>query len=194
MSDKFNIDTVIREGKEYIDLANKLGVQYIRALGDPNPHPKEDIDLNFTIESLAILASYAKDKKVKVLIETNGIYANSDIMLQLMNTVSSPHVGVLWDIHHTHRFFSEAITHTYNMLNKYIEYIHIKDSVMTNGEVKYKMMGYGDVPVKDALMLLKNNGYRGYVSLEWVKRWCMDLEEPAIVFSHFINYVKQTLI
>ncbi len=193
LSDKFNIDTVIKEGKEYIDLANKFGVPYVRVLGDPNPQPQEEIDLSFVVESLSIMASYAKDKKVKVLLETNGIYANSGIMLKLMDAVNSPHVGVLWDIHHTHRFFSETVTHTYNVLNKYIKHIHIKDSIMANGKVKYKMMGYGDVPAREALLLLKNSGYKGYISLEWVKRWCADLEEPGIVFSHFINYVRRIL-
>jgi sugar phosphate isomerase/epimerase len=193
LSDKSNIHKVIKEGKEYIDLANKLDVPYVRILGDPNPHPEEDIDFNFTVESLSIMASYAKDKNVKVLVETNGIYANSNIMLQLMQTVNSPYVGVLWDIHHTYRFFSESMVHTYNTLNKYIEHIHIKDSIMANGKVKYRMMGYGDVPTREALLLLKNSGYKGYVSLEWVKRWCMDLEEPGIVFSHFINYIQRIL-
>lgn len=193
LSDKFNIDTVIKEGKEYIDLASKLSAPHVRVLGDPNPHPEEDIDLNFVVESLSILAAYAKDKEVKALVETNGIYADSNIMLQLMNAVNSPYVGVLWDIHHTYRFFSETVTHTYNTLSKYIEHIHIKDSIMVNGNLKYKIMGYGDVPTKEALLLLKSNGYEGYVSLEWVKRWCMDLEEPGIVFSHFINYVQRIL-
>ncbi|NSW91856.1 MAG: sugar phosphate isomerase/epimerase [Firmicutes bacterium] len=193
LSDKCNIDAVIKEGKEYINLAAKLGVPYVRMLGDPNPHPEENIDFNFTVENLSIMTDYAGSKKVKVLMETNGKYADSNIMLQLIDTVNSPSVGVLWDIHHTYRFFSEPVTDTYNALGKYIEFIHIKDSIMINGQVKYKMMGYGDVPVKEALLLLKNNGYKGYVSLEWVKRWCTDLEEPGIVFSHFINYVRQIL-
>ena len=51
------------------------------------------------------------------------------------------------------------------------------------------MMGYGDVPVFDALKVLKENGYDGTVSLEWVKRWNPDLEEPGIVFAHFMSYI-----
>ncbi len=32
-------------------------------------------------------------------------------------------------------------------------------------------------------------GYVGYVSLEWVKRWNPDLQEPGVVFSHFVSYM-----
>ena len=31
--------------------------------------------------------------------------------------------------------------------------------------------------------------YDGTVSLEWVKRWNPDLEEPGIVFAHFMSYI-----
>jgi len=193
LSDKTNIDTNIKEGKEYIDLARKLEVPFVRILGDPNPHPGENIDFNFTVESLTILAEYAGNNEVKVLVETNGTYANSETILKLVTTVNNSHVGVLWDIHHPYRFFNEPITKTYETLKDYIKFIHVKDSVLVNNSVKYRMMGYGDVPVKEALLILKDEGYKGYVSLEWVKRWNKDLEEPGVVFSHYINYVKNII-
>ena len=37
---------------------------------------------------------------------------------------------------------------------KFIKHVHIKDSVMEEGMVKYKMTGYGDVPVAQAVKLL----------------------------------------
>ena len=61
---------------------------------------------------------------------------------------------------------------------------------MQNGKLQYRMMGYGDVPVFDALKLLDENGYTGFVSLEWLKRWCPDLQEPGIVFAHFASYMN----
>jgi len=193
LSDKCNISTVIKEGKEYIDLASKLGVPYVRMLGDPNPHPEENIDFSFTVENLSIMAEYAAERNVAVLIETNGTYANSDTILRLINIVNSPAVGILWDIHHTFRFFSEPVSQTYEKLGEYIKFVHIKDSVKLNGQVKYKMMGHGNVPVKEALQVLNNSGYNGYISLEWVKRWNMELEDPGIVLPHFINFVRNIL-
>lgn len=190
---KSNIDFYIQEGKEYIDLAQKLGAQFIRVLGDANPEPGSDIDIDFVAGNVRTLAEYAEGKNVKVLIETNGIFASSETMLELIKKVNNKNMGVLWDVHHPFRFMNEFVETTYNALKDHIMFIHVKDSKVDSGKIKYKMLGYGDVPVKEALGLLKKNGYEGFVSLEWVKRWCMDLEEPGVVFSHYANYVKETI-
>lgn len=188
--EKTDIEKYLKEGKDYIELAQKLGTPYIRVLGDRNPEKEKGIDLDFVAENLTKLADYAVDKKVRLLVETNGVLADSSTMKALLEKVARPNVGVLWDVHHPYRFFGETIEKTYSALKDKIEYVHVKDSVIEAGKVKYKMMGYGDVPVKAALETLKAGGYEGYVSLEWVKRWCMDLEEPGVVFSHFINYIR----
>ena len=191
--DRSNIDFYMQEGRDCIDLAQKLGAPYIRVLGDANPEPGKGIDADYVAENLNMLADYADGKGIKVLIETNGIYADSDELAKLMAKLKSSNTGVLWDVHHPYRFFGEAAEKTYNTLKDHICFVHLKDSRMENGKVRYKMMGYGDVPVRDALLLLKKNGYGGYVSLEWVKRWNMDLEDPGIVFSHFINWVRSVV-
>lgn len=50
---------------------------------------------------------------------------------------------------------------------------------MRGSRVEYRMMGYGDVPVTDAVTLLDRAGFDGFFSLEWVKRWNPDLQEPG---------------
>lgn len=191
--DKSNIECYLMEGKEYVDLASRLGVPYIRVLGDGSPGPGVGIDLDYTAENISILADYANGKDVVVLVETNGVFAASDEMLRLIGKINSPNVGVLWDVHHPYRYFKEPVEETYGKLKAYIKFVHIKDSVVVSDIIKYMMVGHGDVPVREALNLLKGGGYEGYVSLEWVKRWCIDLEEPGIVFSHFVNFMRSML-
>ena len=53
------------------------------------------------------------------------------------------------------------------------------------------MMGYGDVPVKEAIETLLYNGYDGYCTFEWVKRWNRELEDAGIVFAHYAYYMKR---
>lgn len=191
--DKSNIEFYINEGKEYIDLANKIGAPLVRVLADASPEPGEGIDFDFTAENLSTLSDYASGKGVAVLVETNGIFSDSSEMLRLINRINKPNVGVLWDIHHPFRFMKEPIEKTYEALKPFIKFVHIKDSIIENGRLRYKMLGHGDIPVKEALHALKENGYDGFVSLEWVKRWCIDLEEPGVVFSHFVNYIKTVI-
>ena len=60
---------------------------------------------------------------------------------------------------------------------------------MVGDLVSYRMMGYGDVPVFDAMQILADGGYEGYITFEWLKRWFPDLTEPGIVFAHFASYM-----
>ena len=62
---------------------------------------------------------------------------------------------------------------------------------MESGRMIYKMLGYGDLPIKAALKLMKENGFDGYVSLEWTKRWNDELEDAGVVFSHFSHTIRQ---
>lgn len=189
LSDRGNKGKALAEGKGYVDLAVKLGSPFIRVLGDLNPEPSGFVDLSLVRASYLDLCEYASAKGVRVLIETNGVLADSGVMASFMEGISHPSAGILWDIHHPWRFFNESPEDTICQIGRYVRYVHIKDSVMKNGQVAYRMLGYGDVPILDMLKQLHALGYDGYVSLEWVKRWNPDLQEPGVVFSHFVSYM-----
>ncbi|WMJ22300.1 sugar phosphate isomerase/epimerase family protein [Paludicola sp. MB14-C6] len=178
----------LAEAKEYIDLAQKLSCKYIRIMITSNPYP-EDCNMVQAIELYNQMCAYGEDKGVTPLMETNGVLACSDAMNQFMDKIESKNKGVLWDIHHPYRYFNESVYDTYRKLGKAIQYVHVKDSIKPNDNITYRMMGYGDLPIYDAIKLLKENKYDSYISLEWVKRWNPDLEEPGIVFAHFKSYM-----
>lgn len=189
LKEKEHFEQCIYEIKEYCTLAKACGTPYIRILADRNPEPAEDIDDNFIISTLKSLSETAKEYNVTLLVETNGVYADSARLKSVLDAVNSPYIAALWDIHHPYRYFNEKPGQTIANLGKYIKYVHAKDSIIENGEIKYKMMGEGDLPLKDMFAELKTFGYDGYVSLEWVKRWAGDLSDAGIVFPHFANYM-----
>lgn len=174
--------------KEYMDLAQKLGAKYVRVMISSHPQP-EECNLEEAIRLYTEMCRYGEEKDVMPLIETNGILASSKAMEEFVEGIESENKGVLWDVHHPYRFFSEDPRETFRNIGRFVKYTHVKDSRMLGETISYRMMGYGDVPVFDALKVLKENGYDGYVSLEWVKRWNPDLEEPGIVFAHFMSYI-----
>lgn len=180
----------IEEAKEYMDKAVELGVPYIRVLGDTEPEPGENVNEKSVKDALAELSKYANHKPIMVLIETNGIWADSKKLANLLDEIGSENLGVIWDIHHPFRFMNETMEETYENLNTYIKHVHIKDSKVVNGAIQYNIMGEGDIPIQDCLKLLKKDNYDGYISLEWVKRWYKNLEEPGVVFLEFANYIK----
>ena len=58
-------------------------------------------------------------------------------------------------------------------------------------KVQYRMPGSGDLPLVEALSLLVDSGYEGFVSLEWVKRWASEIEDAAVVFPRFVSFIRQ---
>lgn len=182
-----NIDEIT----QYIALAEKLGSSFIRVLADKAPEPQGDIvDDDYIVSVLKRLAPLADKAGITLLIETNGVFADTKRLARLIDAVGSDRVAALWDLQHPYRFFGESPEETYENIGRYIRYIHIKDSKVIDGKITYFMMGDGDMPLAEMLDLLKTKGYEGYISLEWVKRWARDLAEAGIVFPQFSYYMR----
>lgn len=190
IKDEEHAEKTLPEGYESIDLAHSLGAEYVRILADCDPNVTTPVNEEAVLVAIGLLSDYAKEKSVILLIETNGYYANTSALKALIEKADRDNVAILWDVHHPARHMGESVAETYNNIKKWVRYVHVKDSVIENGVIKYKMMGEGDLPVKEALDLLAQDGFNGYVSLEWVKRWSNDIEDAAIVFPHFVNYMQ----
>ncbi|MCF0226712.1 MAG: AMP-binding protein [Methanobrevibacter sp.] len=189
-----NLETkeeVIAEVKDYAELASKLGTKYIRILGDREPGPKEEVDDEVVISIVKELVPIAEKNNVTLLLETNGAYADTKRLKKVLDEIGSEHVQALWDMHHPYRFFNESPKTTVNNLGDYIKYTHVKDSIMEDGKVIYKMMGNGDLPIKDMFDELNSIDYDGYVSLEWVYRWARDMLDAGIVVPQFSTYMDK---
>ena len=184
-------DSCVKEAQDYLVLADKLSVPFVRVLISASAQP-EDADTELALQRYRALCDFAlaRDIKAQALIETSGCLADSAKMRAFLDKADRPNAGALWDIHHPFRYFGETAEVTAKNLGAYIKYMHVKDSYMENGALKYRMMGYGDVPVYDALKAAKTEGFDGYVSLEWLKRWMPDLQDGGVVFSHYLGYIK----
>ncbi len=180
-----------RELTDYINLAARLGTPYVRVLADRSPMPDGEVDDETVISALRRIAPYAEEKGVTLLVETNGVYSDTKRLLNLLARVESDFVAALWDVHHPYRFAGESPEKTVQTLGSYIKYAHIKDSVMENGRVSYRMMGEGDLPIDEFMMALRSINYEGYVSLEWLKSYAPELSDPGVVFPHYANYMSR---
>ena len=182
----------IAEILDYINLAKKLGTPYIRILADKEPAPEDEIDDGYIADVLSRLAKQAGENSVTLLVETNGVYANTSRLAALLSAVNSEYVCALWDIHHPYRFFNEPPRQSIQNLGDKIKYVHVKDSSPENGKIIYKLLGEGDMPLSQVFASLENLiNYDGYLSLEWVKRWMPALVDSGIVFPQYVNYMEQ---
>jgi len=190
LKNKEDYDKNISEITQYIVLAKKLGTPFVRVLGDLEPEPNGEVDDDFVIAALKLLGTIAQGFGVCLLVETNGVYADTARLKALLDKVNMISVAALWDVHHTYRHMGETPVQSVTNLNRYIKNVHVKDSVIKNGKVTYRMMGEGDLPIIDMLDELNKIDYDGYVSLEWVKRWSNELGDAGVVFPQFANYMS----
>lgn len=184
-------DETRAELREYIDLAAKLSTPYIRILADECAAPDGPVDDEFIAGSLKALLPYAEEKGVTLLVETNGVYADTARLRALLEGIPSDNIGALWDVHHPYRFFGETPGQTVQNLGAFIKYTHIKDSVMQDGKVSYRMLGEGDLPIDEIMLALRSINYEGFMSLEWLRSYNPDLSDAGIVFPHYAHFMGQ---
>jgi len=178
---------------QYIKLAAKLGTPFVRILGDLSPQINGEVDDEVVLASIQRLIPIAEANGVTLLVETNGAYADTTRLCNLLNNIASDAVAALWDMNHPYRYMNEKPEKTVQNLGSYIKYVHIKDSVIENGKTVYKMMGEGDLPIDEMMRALQSINYEGYLSLEWGKRWATDLDDAGVVFPNFVNYMSRYL-
>lgn len=179
----------VDEAKAYIDLAAKVGAEFVRVMSTDKPY-FDGGDIELCKKQFEEVVKYADGSGVTPLMETNGLFIDTALLSRFLDEVGGCG-GALWDVHHPYRFNDESVDTTIANLGSKIKYVHLKDSVIEKGKVSYRMMGYGDVPVKEAVAALRYNEYPGYYTLEWVKRWNKELEDAGIVFAHYAYFMKK---
>ncbi len=181
----------IAEGIAHISLARSLGSKYMRVMGDSWGPLGGAVDMELVRSRLSELAGHAAESGVTLLLESNGAFSDTAVLREMIESVGG--VMALWDIQHPYRNFGEPPEKTWQNIGKYVRHVHFKDSVVTDGKIVYRMLGYGDLPVKSCIKTLKAAGFDGYASLEWYKRYNFELEDPGIVFSHYAYTMKKLL-
>lgn len=180
-----------KEIVQYISLAAKLSTPFVRILADLEARPNGEVDDRVVLDALKRLIPIAEEKGVTLLVETNGVYSDTGRLCRLLNQLASDAVAALWDIHHPYRFAGETPEKTVQNLGAYIKYVHMKDSIVENGSILYRVMGEGDLPIDYIMQSLNSINYDGYVSLEWLKHWVPDLDNAGVVFPNFVSYINR---
>ncbi len=182
------------EAKANVDLAQQLNCPYIRVF--PNLLPK-DVDKNVTLglisKGLLALGDYAKQRNVTVLMETHGDLVKTEDILTVMRSAEHPNVGLVWDVANMWTITKEPPAEVYRKLKKYIRHTHIKDAKLSGKEHIYVLMGKGDVPIFEAVAILKKDRYPGYYSFEWEKLWHPEIAEPEIAFPDYSKVMLREL-
>jgi fatty-acyl-CoA synthase len=89
-----NEQAVDAEIKAYVLLAQKLGTPYVRIMATaPVPQPVGTVDEGYVCMRAARLGAMAREHGVKLLIETHGVWSDSEKLARLLSCIGSDSVG-----------------------------------------------------------------------------------------------------
>jgi sugar phosphate isomerase/epimerase len=182
------------EGRRFIDLAQAMGVKYVRMFPDkvPEGEAREDVTRRI-VDGFQRMAAHAKPAGVVVLVESHGDYTRSPDLERILRGVGSDAFALLWDAHHTFVAGQERPADTFAALKSWVRHTHLKDSVPSGTDRRYVLTGTGEVPVREQVQVLAKGGYTGYYGLEWEKRWHPEIEDPEIAFPHYAKVMAEYL-
>ena len=188
-----NFDAAVSEGKLAIDVCERMGAPTIRVFGDTiqNEEVREHV-INQIVKGLRILCEYARGKRVDVLLEVHGDMNTVETITQIAEQIKDcPEFGLIWDVVHSDHTYGDNWREFYNAIKPYVRHTHIKDYNRKYG--KYCLTGEGDVRIADLVKTLRGDGYDGWYSFEWEKRWHPELDEPEIAFPQYFKYMTEIL-
>ena len=155
-----------------IDVAAAAGSPRIRVFGGripPGVSRTEAIDL--VADSLGSVADRASARNVTVCVETHDDWCDPEHVSALMQKVNHPNIAVNWDIMHPVRVAKKSMDQAFGALRPWIRHVHVHDGVEgADGQLKLVPIGEGAIDHGRALHLLKESGYEGFISGEWI-RW-----------------------
>ena len=191
------LEASLQLGQSHIDIASALECPYIRVFGGQMPVGiSHAAAVRRAGERLHRLGDYAAQRGVDVLIETHDDWVVTSRLRRAVEAADHPNVGVLWDVHHPVRIAGESVAQVWANIGPWVRSVDIKDSI-TDFEARlgyqYVQIGDGEIPLKDALRILKAAGFDGWLTFEWEKVWHPNLADPSVAFPEFIARIRALL-
>lgn len=188
----------LEEARRTIATAHELGCQNVRVYGggDLARHSRQEL-VQIGCECISQILELDGARSLHWLAETHDQWIHSYDVSLLLERVPDPAFGALWDMGHTSRVGGETPAQTYQTFGGRIGYTHVKDALydpqhplaMEDGW-HYTLPGEGQLPLAEAILLLKKKGYTGWLQFEHEKRWHPELLEPEVAFPAFIRWAR----
>ncbi len=180
---------VTEEVRRCLEIAANLAIPCVRLRALPAEDKQAAMDR--TAALIEQVLPTAEDKNITLLVETSGLFCNTADLRELLNRFACDHLAALWEMSAAYFGGGEAPETVIENLGAYIRHVHIHDAQLAADGVEYCLMGEGKLPISDMMLGLRSVNYDGYISLVWDPTWCEELDDMEIIFSQFVNYMKQ---
>ncbi len=173
----------LEEALGAVRLAAACGIPYVRVFGNNLVTGDEDAGIAGIAGQIRLLCDEARPFNVEILLEVHGDFNTGDRIMKTAAGVGRENFGIIWDIQHSR----EDPMRFWKKTKHLVRHVHVKDSV--NGELCNT--GEGNLPVAKIVRMLESDGYTGFFSLEWEKRWHPELRDPAEEFPSYVQFMNR---
>lgn len=165
-----------RELLAFVRWAELLNIPYIRIFGGGSM--EKDLTGEELTRAAASLDWWENIRQqngwqTRLVLETHDGFSSGQRCLLLQKYARKP-LDIIWDTHHTWKLGGETASQTWDQIAHMIRHVHIKDSISVPSArhpFTYVLPGTGEFPAQEVLSILRENRYRGVVSLEWERKW-----------------------
>ncbi len=162
-------EDVIAEIRALLDLARDIGAPYVRVFpGGADGQDAEEADAT-AARRLGTAAEYAADVDVRILLETHDSHRTGADAMRVLGLVGHRQAGALWDVMHTW-LGGEQPSESFAALSPHLGYVQVKD-IASADDTTPLPLGAGVLPLTEIVDVLSRNGWDGWLSWEYEKRW-----------------------
>ena len=194
------LETALRDAAACVNLAKTLRAPYVC------------LDMDFItagdeariVSLIGVLLPMAEAEGVTLLVETKGIYADTNILCGILDRFASDNLAALWNLHHTCTYAGESADDTIRRLGAYVRMVHVCDSFKSAGKTVRCLTGDGDVPLGSMLLALRSIDYKGHLSLDMTNLPGKDgtsanesmpnvsgADDADVVLPHYVNAMNR---
>ena len=186
-----------RELRQFLELASDWESPLVRVFGGALPdggpgQADRRARLAAAARVLEAAAGVAERLGVSIGVETHDSFSSAGVVAELLALVPAPSVGAVWDSHHPYRM-GERPPEIYAYLGSRLLLAQVKDARRAPERAdgwQLVLLGEGEVPVREMLAVLAAGGYRGWISVEWEKRWHREIEAPEVALPQHLALLR----
>jgi sugar phosphate isomerase/epimerase len=187
----------IEEARRTIPVAAGLGCTNVRVFGAGDESLSREALADIGRDCMEQILAIDGAEGLNWVFETHDAWIKATDCRLLLDRIPNPAFGALWDMGHTARVGGESPAASCAALAGRIGYTHVKDAVYDKAHPqamqdgwRYVPPGTGQLPLAEAIGLLAEQSYDGWIMFEHEKRWHPELEEPEQILPEFLAWAR----
>ncbi len=169
LADPEVVQEMLPVAHDAIDLAGDLKCPCIRVFGGAvRKGLRRDQSSRMLAGALSQLGNHAAERGVTVCLETHDDWCDPRHVAAVLEKVAHPNIAVNWDIMHPVRAAGVTMDEAFEALQPWIRHVHVHDGACSRERLEFRPIGEGDIDHRTAVRLLRESGYEGFLSGEWI--------------------------